>query len=258
MVASYNGWTASSSPDAINIIKTQIGEKAYVYVAAKAAPVLGYAGRYWDNFIENIDGGVWDEWGYAYREVRGGGSLSNHASGSAIDINATRYPRGRANMDSKTKAQVRAMVMKINAAAGTTVIKWGGEWFGEYTDQMHLEIAEGASADEVRWARKVLDGLPPVSVGAPTSPPHPRRASSEAARLDGLPQEGRVHPRPSRGSNQEGDHALAEVPRLRAGQAEPLPVGAHVPPYVPSDHLTCTSPTGSECGYSSWRGCRGF
>jgi hypothetical protein len=162
MVASYNGWTASSSPDAINIIKTQIGEKAYVYVAAKAAPVLGYAGRYWDNFIENIDGGVWDEWGYAYREVRGGGSLSNHASGSAIDINATRYPRGRANMDSKTKAQVRAMVMKINAAAGTTVIKWGGEWFGEYTDQMHLEIAEGASADEVRWARKVLDGLPPV------------------------------------------------------------------------------------------------
>jgi hypothetical protein len=46
--------------------------------------------------IEPINNKVWDEWGWAVRPKRGQTSgYSNHASGTAADINATLHPLGR-------------------------------------------------------------------------------------------------------------------------------------------------------------------
>ena len=40
--------------------------------------------------ISRLDQGVWDEWGWAVRNVRGSSTvISNHASGTAVDLNAT-------------------------------------------------------------------------------------------------------------------------------------------------------------------------
>jgi peptidoglycan hydrolase-like protein with peptidoglycan-binding domain len=42
-------------------------------------------------------------WGHAYREISGSTTLSNHASGIAIDINAPRHPLGASGTFSSTQ-----------------------------------------------------------------------------------------------------------------------------------------------------------
>ena len=83
----------------------------------------------------NEKGSVWDEWGWAWRAVRGQTSgLSNHASGTAVDLNATRYPLGRMVMAAWRKAKIRARLLLYAGA-----IRWGGDYEGR-KDEMHFEI----------------------------------------------------------------------------------------------------------------------
>ena len=41
------------------------------------------------NEIAALDKGAWDEWSYNYRPARTSTSWSNHASGTAVDLNAS-------------------------------------------------------------------------------------------------------------------------------------------------------------------------
>lgn len=54
--------------------------------------VLIHFALWWHEKVEPLDGGVWDEWGWAARPIRGGTTTSNHASGTAMDLNATSIP----------------------------------------------------------------------------------------------------------------------------------------------------------------------
>jgi hypothetical protein len=81
-------------------------------------------------------------WGYNYRPVTGGGSLSNHSSGTAIDVNAPDHPYGK--RDTFTPEQ-RAVIRQILAEVGGAV-RWGGDYSGN-RDDMHFEI--NVSAAEV-------------------------------------------------------------------------------------------------------------
>ena len=76
------------------------------------------------------------DWGYEYRQVTGGGSLSFHSYGGALDVNAPWNPYGTAipapspyRLPSNTGALLRPLG-----------ILWGGgpEW-GEHRDWMHME-----------------------------------------------------------------------------------------------------------------------
>lgn len=164
MPYSYNGWSASSNPSAIGIRTYTVGAGRKVPLRSSAAPILVWIANYFDKNIENIDD-VLDDWGYAYRDVRGSSTaLSNHASGTAIDINATHYPRGTDHMTYTKKEEVRAMVRKINHAAGKTLIKWGGEWSGAYKDQMHFELGSGTSPSDVDRAVRNLAVRPIIWV----------------------------------------------------------------------------------------------
>lgn len=148
MAVSYNGWTASPDPNAIGITTYTIpGTGRKVALRATAAPVLLWAAAYWDRYIEDIEAGTLDDWGYAYRQVRGGEALSNHSSGTALDINAARYPLGTRRMSLVKKAKVRALVARVNTAAGMRLLVWGGEW--SRPDEMHLELASGTDAVDV-------------------------------------------------------------------------------------------------------------
>lgn len=163
MTVSYNGWSASPSSSSIGITKYRIpGTSETIWLRRSAAPILLWAMDYWNRNIEPIQGRQLDDWGYAYRATRGGGSISNHASGTAVDINALQYPRGRANMSAVKVMKVRAMVRRINQAAGKTLIKWGGEWSGAYKDQMHLELGPGTNATDVQRAVRALSDLPNI------------------------------------------------------------------------------------------------
>jgi hypothetical protein len=76
-----------------------------------------------------------DDWGYCYRKVRGTQTvISNHASGTAIDLNATKHLLGAVNTFNKEQDKtIRRLCRKYG-------LKWGGD-YRYRKDEMHFEIA---------------------------------------------------------------------------------------------------------------------
>ena len=95
--------------------------------------------------ISNGRGAV-DDWGYAERPIRGGTELSNHASGTAIDLNATKHPLGKANtFTTKQQAEIRRIIAETGGA-----VRWGGDYKGR-KDDMHFEIDANAAGVNRAW-----------------------------------------------------------------------------------------------------------
>ena len=102
--------------------------------AEKVAPLLVAFASQFHEHIEPIDDGN-DDWGYCYREIRGSQTvLSNHSSGTAIDLNATKHPLGSAGTFPPVQvALIQALCKKYG-------IRWGGDYKGR-KDEMHFEIS---------------------------------------------------------------------------------------------------------------------
>ena len=94
---SYNGWPANKDPSEIGIKSYPIrGTDIKIKCAAGCGPLLAEFAAQFHLLIEPIDTGGLDDWGYCYRMVRGTtDKLSNHSSGTALDLNST--PRSRQN-----------------------------------------------------------------------------------------------------------------------------------------------------------------
>jgi hypothetical protein len=90
-----------------------------------------------DQLVQDLDAGIVDDWGYAERPIRGATALSNHASGTAVDLNATRWALGANPSVNLNPAQI-GTVRRIVAATGG-VVRWGGDYTGR-KDPMHFEI----------------------------------------------------------------------------------------------------------------------
>ena len=139
MLTSYNGWPASKDQAEIGVKSFKVEGSAIKLRCAEAvAPLLtGFAAEF-HALIEPLDVGGGDDWGYAYRDVRGvPGKLSNHASGTAIDLNATRHPLGKVGtFDSAKVPMIQALAKKYG-------LTWGGN-YRERKDEMHFEISIGA------------------------------------------------------------------------------------------------------------------
>jgi len=139
MRTSQNGWPASKDPDDIDIVSRRIvGTNRKLKVTKPVAPLLIAFATDFHNQVEPIDEGQWDEWGYAYRDVRGATTLSNHASGTAIDLNATKHPLGAENTftDEQTKT-IRRLCRKYG-------LRWGGDYRNR-KDEMHFEVVMNAA-----------------------------------------------------------------------------------------------------------------
>ncbi len=136
MTKSQNGWTASKVRAEIGIESFTIPGTNIKLACAKAvAPLLvGFAAEFHE-LIEPIDEGTLDDWGYAYRDVRGStNNLSNHSSGTAIDLNATQHPLGKVGTFPIEKVpMIRALAKKYG-------LIWGGDYRNR-KDEMHFEIA---------------------------------------------------------------------------------------------------------------------
>ena len=146
MLTSYNGWPASKDP-------AEIGIKSYAVpgtnrklrcAEAVALLLIGFAAEF-HALIEPIDEGGLDDWGYCFRDVRGvPGKLSNHASGTAIDLNATKHPlTKRGTFPAEKVPMIKALAKKYGLA-------WGGEW--TRADEMHFEVA----VNEAKAAKIIL------------------------------------------------------------------------------------------------------
>ena len=136
---SYNGWPASKDQAEIGIKSYPVpGTAIKLRCAERVAPLLiGFAAEF-HNLIEPLDVGSLDDWGYAFRDVRGvPGKLSNHSSGTAIDLNASRHSLKSINTFESAK------VPMLKALCKKYALTWGGEW--TRPDPMHYEISINAA-----------------------------------------------------------------------------------------------------------------
>jgi hypothetical protein len=135
MLTSHNGWKASKDPAEIDIKSYQVpGTKVKLRCASACAPLLiGFAAEF-HKLIEPIDEGALDDWGYAFRPIRGQTEkLSNHSSGTAIDLNAPKHALGLIGTFPPEKVpMIRALSKKYG-------LKWGGDYQNR-KDEMHWEI----------------------------------------------------------------------------------------------------------------------
>ena len=100
--------------------------------------------------VASIAGEVLDDWSWAVRTVRGSTTvISNHASGTAVDLNATRHARGVTG--TFTRKQVAAIRRIL---ADLRVIRWGGD-FTTVADEMHAEI-NGSLAEVAEAAERII------------------------------------------------------------------------------------------------------
>lgn len=80
-------------------------------------------------------------WGWFVKSIEGSSSISNHASGTAIDLNAPDHPMGvRGTFSSAKRAAIHRILDDLDG-----VVRWGGDYTGR-PDDMHFEIHADAAA----------------------------------------------------------------------------------------------------------------
>jgi len=140
MLTSYNGYPASKDPAEIKIKSYPVrGTDRKLRCAESVGPLLAAFAAEFHELIEPIDNGGLDDWGYAFRMVRGTtDKLSNHSSGTAIDLNATRHALGKVGTFPAEKVpMIRALAKKYG-------LKWGGDYVNR-KDEMHFEVEVSAT-----------------------------------------------------------------------------------------------------------------
>jgi hypothetical protein len=151
MRTSQNGYSAPIGP-----VSRKLPGGTVPLRAGVTGDLLAWVGAQFHSRVEALE---WPGcWGYAFREVVGGQDLSNHASGTAIDLNAPRHPLGTAPSANYSAAQIAEIHALLAEVAGC--VRWGGDYAGR-KDGMHFEIV----ATEARCAA-ALGGL-----GARFTPP---------------------------------------------------------------------------------------
>ena len=151
MARSQNGWPASPNRADIGVAGFVVAGVSFPggVVEGDPATVLGHVAQQFHVRVEALrHPGCW---GYNYREIEGGADLSNHSSGTAIDINAPRHPLGASG--TFTAAQ-RAEIGRILAECDG-VVRWGGNYSGR-KDEMHFELV-GTPVQVSRVAAQLRD-----------------------------------------------------------------------------------------------------
>lgn len=161
MVVSQNGWPAND-PTAVSSRPVPGTDVKLTVRKGAAGDLLLFVAGLFDTHVEDIDnarGGL-DDWGYAERPIRGGVELSNHASGTAIDLNATRHPLGTEPTATFGTAQIATIRAIVASTIG--VVRWGGDYTGR-KDPMHFELADGTTEAECAAALAILGGAVQLS-----------------------------------------------------------------------------------------------
>lgn len=159
---SQNGWPASTT---LPLSTLTVGAVTFPQGVRSGAPhtILGYVARRFNNEVETLRKG--ECWGYNFRTISGSTSYSNHASGTAIDVNAPEHFLGASGTFSA--AQVRAIRSILAACDG--VVRWGGD-YSTRKDEMHFELNRGPSDPAVAALARKLGGSSTTPTPTPTAP----------------------------------------------------------------------------------------
>jgi len=159
MIRSQNGWSVDPG-----LIRSYTVPGTHVQVALRrgdVAVVLLDLAAWLNTYVERLRD---DTWGYAYRRIIGRSTVSNHASGCALDVRATRHPLGvRGTWSRERKAAIH---LRLRTYDG--IIRWGEDYSGR-VDGMHFEVNAGATAvrrvaDRIRAGEIVHHPAKPVAV----------------------------------------------------------------------------------------------
>lgn len=178
-VTSQNGWPVHLNQSKLVPLSYVTGRVA----SGDAHSILAHFCAWFDRNVEPITKG--HSWGYAYRAIRGQSSgYSNHASGTAIDLNAPKHPLGSSG--TFTAAQAAAIRKQLEKYDGA--LRWGGDYNGR-KDEMHFEV--NCNAAKLRQVVKSLTAKKIYSTSlkrllANAKSKAPRKSSNDVIRLQRL------------------------------------------------------------------------
>lgn len=182
MAKSQNGWDVITSSSDKRLVKTDkiIGRVR----GGDVETIFAHFISWFDKNVEDVDKGD-DDWGWANRPIRGGTAISNHASGTAIDLNATRHPMGKeGTFTSEQEAKIREQLKFYEGA-----LRWGGDYSGR-KDEMHVEI--NANAKKVaEIAQKIKGGSKPSRSDSKPSGTSQKSSGKTDSIVDYLKSQGR-------------------------------------------------------------------
>jgi hypothetical protein len=149
MTRSQNGWPVASAgqQDTAPIhgsVKVPNG-----VLKGDVAVVLREVARRFHTTVEPLVAGT--SWGWYVKPIEGSSTVSNHASGTAVDLNADQHPMGVSASHNFSAAQIKACHAIVAAMDG--VVRWGGDYTGR-PDPMHWEIV-GTVAATKKLAAKI-------------------------------------------------------------------------------------------------------
>lgn len=121
----------------------------------EVGPILVALAADYHSLVRRIDVGTVDDGGYNYRPANAATGLSNHASGTAVDLNWSEEGAQGGSWGAKffAKAEVAAKILVLKQRYGA-VLQWGGDWRAK--DYMHWEIKPGVSRAQVLAHMKKL------------------------------------------------------------------------------------------------------
>jgi hypothetical protein len=161
MASSQNGWPVAGrdQQDRAPLIRDVTVPNGVL--AGDVAVVFRWLAREYDRRVERLNRG--ECWGWFVKEIEGSSTISNHASGTAVDFNAPDNPMGQGTTKrSMTAAQIATCHRLEDESGG--VLRWGGDF--SRNDPMHWEIV-GTRAQVATLARKIKSEEKPA-VTSPT------------------------------------------------------------------------------------------
>lgn len=136
MPVSQNGWPGLVSTSRLLYTWTVPGDGTRLRLRnGSAGFLLVHLATRFDRRVEDLTEPLLDDWAYAYRPVRGYATLSNHASGTAIDLNATDHPLGASGTFTYEEQRIIGRILRRYDGC----IRWGGDYQGR-RDEMHFEL----------------------------------------------------------------------------------------------------------------------
>lgn len=156
MPSSLNGWPVLP-PGSPELATRRIpGTDRRITMRGTVLPLFLALAHDYDDWVRSIDSGARvDEGGYAYRAARNADDFSNHASGTALDLNwseegALNSAWGRRFFAEPEHAAAVAHILKVYR-----VVFWGGAW-NKLKDYMHWEVEPGTKLADVRAVIRLL------------------------------------------------------------------------------------------------------
>lgn len=142
MATSQNGWPALGQDSPVlhswRIPTADRPDTSIRLRNGSAGFLLCHFALWFAEVIEPLDGKILDDWGYAFRPIRGDEStLSNHSSGTAMDLNATKHPMGVPTLSTFTRSEVGLIHDRLKRYRGA--LRWGGD-YKTRPDAMHVEL----------------------------------------------------------------------------------------------------------------------